>query len=58
LVVVQHRLTQPFAQQPLDLEALGSGEVLELNGAKREVDARDQVGDLFRPPLLEQDRHR
>ena len=57
LVIVQHRLGQPRAQLLFDLEALGSGEVFELNGAEGAGDAADDVDHARRLGLLEQYRH-
>ena len=57
LIVVQHRYGQPLAQQPLDLEAFGRSEVLELDGAERARDAAHDVGDAFRLGLGQEDRH-
>jgi len=46
LVVVEHRDVQPLAQPRLDLEAAGSGDVLEVDPTERRRQAGNGLDDL------------
>jgi hypothetical protein len=46
-VVVHHRLGEEIYQAPLDLEALGRRNVLEVDPAEPRCDARDRRDELL-----------
>ena len=57
LVVVEHGLPQPRAQLFFDGEAMRRGEILQLYGAERLLDAHDDLDHTVRILLGHQDRH-
>ncbi len=57
LIIVQHGLVEPLLQLALDLEALWSREILELNRAERQLDRHNGLDDTLDLRLLQENRH-